>query len=164
MVKLAELAVDHAPAQAHVAVQALGLVLRGDEDLAQARVDAVGEREVDDAVGPAEGHRRLGALAGERVQALARPAGQQDRDHVPEQQHVMTQPPPRQARDRRTTRAGDPSPPPTRRGRQAMSYSPGSTSERSRPSTTITPPEQRLVGAEVGLPNSRPRGSRCPRA
>ena len=86
--ELAELAIDHVPAHAHVAVEALGLVLGGDEDLAQARVDAVGEREVDDPVRPAEGHRRLGALAGERVEPLAGAAGEQDRDHVPEQQDV----------------------------------------------------------------------------
>ena len=58
---------------------------------------------------------------------------------------------PRQPRERRTTRAGAPSPPATRSGRQAMSYSPGSTSERSSPSTTIDAgPEQRVVGREVG--------------
>ena len=139
--ELSELAVDDVPAHPHVAVEALRLVLGRDEDLAQAGVDAVREREVDDPIGTAERDGRLGALARERVEPLAGATREQDRDHVPEHQdvHERSYRPLRQARERRTTRAGAPSPPPTRKGRHAMSYSPGSTSERSSPSTTITP-------------------------
>ena len=61
--ELAELLRDDAPAHADVAVQRLRLVLRGDEDAPQARVDAVAQGEVDDAVGPAEVDGRLGAVA-----------------------------------------------------------------------------------------------------
>ena len=39
------------------------------------RVHEVGEHEVDDAIAAAEGHRRLGAVARERMQALALAAG-----------------------------------------------------------------------------------------
>ena len=71
-------------------------------------VDAVGEREVDDAVGAAEGHRGLGAVARERVQPLARPARQQHRHHVPQQEDVHAHPGrPGHSRGRSTTRAGD---------------------------------------------------------
>ena len=86
--ELAELGIHDAPAHADVAVQALGLVLRHDEDLAQARVDAVREREVDDAIGSAERHRRLGPVAGQREEALPGAAGEEDGHDVTEQQDV----------------------------------------------------------------------------
>jgi hypothetical protein len=86
--ELAQLRVDDAPAHAHVAVEALGLVLGGDEDLAEAGVHAVGEREVDDAVGPAEADGRLGAVLGEGVQALPRASGQEDGGHVAQEEDV----------------------------------------------------------------------------
>ena len=44
-------------------------------------VDAVGHRDVDQAVGPADGHHRLGALLRERVQARARAAAEDDGEH-----------------------------------------------------------------------------------
>jgi hypothetical protein len=46
-------------------------------DVPQPRVDAVAEREIDDAVGAAEKHRRLGAIACQRVQTLAGPSCKQ---------------------------------------------------------------------------------------
>ena len=52
------------------------LVLRGDADAADAGVDAVGQREVDDAELAAERHRRLGAPVGELLQPAAAAPGQ----------------------------------------------------------------------------------------
>ena len=75
------------PAFAHVAVEAEGLVLGEDEDAAQVAVDAIGQRDVDDAVDAAEGHGGLGAVARERPQALALAAGQQDTDGIAHQGH-----------------------------------------------------------------------------
>jgi len=64
--ELAEFAGDErAPAFADVAIERERLVLREDVDAAQAGVDAVGERDVDDAILAAEGNCRLGAVASE---------------------------------------------------------------------------------------------------
>ena len=71
--------------------------------------------EVDDAVRAAEVDGRLGAVLRQREQALARAAGEHDDEAVVEQ---------RRHRDqllRSTTRAGAPSAPTTRSGRQNMS-------------------------------------------
>ena len=65
-----------------VAVEAAGLVLGQDEDLAQAAVDAVGQGEVDDAVQAAERDGRLGPVAGERLEPRAPAAGQDDGQDV----------------------------------------------------------------------------------
>jgi len=54
---------DGAPAFADVAVEAERLVLREDVDVAQVRVDAVGEGDVDDAILTAEGDGGFGAIA-----------------------------------------------------------------------------------------------------
>src|SRR5258706_2965797 len=51
--------------------QGLGLELRQDVNRIDAGVDEVGEDKVDDAVFAAEGDRRLGAVPGQRVEALA---------------------------------------------------------------------------------------------
>ena len=70
--ELAQLAAEIAlPAEVDVPVEAHRLVLGEDEDLAHAAVEAVREGEVDDAVDAAERHGRLGAVAGERLQARA---------------------------------------------------------------------------------------------
>ena len=50
--------------------------------LAQIAVDAVGQREVDDAIQAAERHGRLGAVARQRLQACALAAGQNQRQNV----------------------------------------------------------------------------------
>jgi hypothetical protein len=42
-----------------------------DEDSAQARIDAVGESDVDDPVVPTKGHGRLGAITGKREEPFA---------------------------------------------------------------------------------------------
>jgi hypothetical protein len=76
--ELAELLGHHVPRHADVAVERQRLVLRGDEDAPQPRVDAVAEREVDDAVRAAEVHSGLGAIGRERRQAFSGAPGQQD--------------------------------------------------------------------------------------
>jgi hypothetical protein len=66
------------PPFADVPVQRQRLVLGQDEDLAQAGVDAVGERDVDDAVVPAKGHGRFGAIAGKRKEPFSGSARKQN--------------------------------------------------------------------------------------
>jgi hypothetical protein len=68
-----------APGLGDMPVQRMGLVLGQHDDLQVARVDEVGQREVDQAVDPAERHGRLGAIRGQGRQALALPAGKDDR-------------------------------------------------------------------------------------
>ena len=81
--KLAQLtAHDVAPAFTDMAVERERLVLRQDVDAAQIGVEAVGERDVDDAVDAAEGDGRLGAVARERIQTLTRSSRQQDSESV----------------------------------------------------------------------------------
>ena len=46
-------------------------------DLAQVRVDAVGERDVNNAIGAAEGHGGLGAVTREGIEPFTGPASQQ---------------------------------------------------------------------------------------
>ena len=75
------------PTLADVAVQAERLVLREDEDAAQVAVDAIGERDVDDAVDAAKGNGGFGAVARQRPQPFALAAGQQDTDGVAHQRH-----------------------------------------------------------------------------
>ena len=59
-------------------VQRRRVELRQRVDLVDARVDAVGHRDVDQAVVGAEGHGGLGALLGERVEAGAGAAAEDD--------------------------------------------------------------------------------------
>ena len=66
------------PSFADVPVERERLVLGEDEDLAQAGVDAVGEGDVDDAVVPAKGHGRFGAIAGEREEPFSGSARKQN--------------------------------------------------------------------------------------
>src|SRR4051794_15819484 len=63
-----------------MAVEAVALVLREDDDLAQARVDEVRQREVDEPVVAAERDGGLGAVRRQRRKALALSA----REHHPE--------------------------------------------------------------------------------
>ena len=74
--------VRHPPGLGDVPVQRVRLVLGQHDDLEIAAVDQVGQREVDHAVEPAERHRRLGPVRGERHQALALAAGEHDREHL----------------------------------------------------------------------------------
>ena len=79
---LVELAAEELPPLVDVPVQADGLVLGQDQDLAEVGIDAVGEGEVDDPVDPAERDGRLGPVAGQRLQARSPPPGQDDGQHV----------------------------------------------------------------------------------
>jgi hypothetical protein len=65
------------PPFADVPVQRQRLVLGQDINLAQPGVDAVGERDVDDAVMPAKRHCRFGPIAREWKQPLSCPASKQ---------------------------------------------------------------------------------------
>ena len=56
--------------------------MRQDKDAAEIAVDAIGERDVDDSIYPAEGDRRLGAVARERPEALALPSGEEYPDGI----------------------------------------------------------------------------------
>ena len=76
------------PALADVPVERKRFVLRQDEDAAQVAVDAIGKRDVNDAVDAAEGHGGLGAVARERPQPFALAAGQQNADRIAHQGHV----------------------------------------------------------------------------
>ena len=79
---LVELAAEEPPALVDVAVQADGLVLGQDEDLAEVAVDAVGEGEVDDAVDAAERDGGLGSIAGQGFEPGPSTAGQHDRQDI----------------------------------------------------------------------------------
>ena len=70
------------PRRRDVAVQRVALVLREHDDPVIAGVDQVRQREVDQAVVAAEGHRRLGPVQRQRRQALALAAREDDREHV----------------------------------------------------------------------------------
>jgi hypothetical protein len=113
--ELAELFGDDAPAHADVAVERQRLVLRRDVDASQARVDAVAQREVDDAVWPTKIDGRLRAVSSQRRQPFTRAARKHDDKAVVEQRGHDAQ------LLRRTTRAGAPSAPTTASGRQNIS-------------------------------------------
>ena len=83
---------QEAPAGADVARQAAGLVLRQHEDAAKIAVDAIGEREIDDAIESAERHGRLGAIAGQGFQPRALAPGQNQGQHI---SHKRISSPPR---------------------------------------------------------------------
>ena len=80
--ELADFAAENIPAFADLAIQRERLVLREDIDAAQAGVDAVGKRDVDDAVDAAEGNGWFGAVAGERIEALACASSEQDSERI----------------------------------------------------------------------------------
>ncbi len=61
-----------------VPVERRRVELRQHVDLADAAVDAVAHGHVDEPVGAADGHRRLRALLGQRVQPAAGAASQDD--------------------------------------------------------------------------------------
>jgi len=70
------------PALANMAVQRKGLVLGKDVDPTQVRINAVGERDINNAVDSAKGDRRLSSVTGEWVEPLACPSGQQHSQRV----------------------------------------------------------------------------------
>src|SRR4029079_3661461 len=128
--ELPELVGDDAPPEAEVAGERERLVLQRDEDLAQPRVQAVAQREIDDPVGAAEVDGGLGAFPGQGEEALTHASGQHHHDDVVEHGDPQRF---------NTTRAGAPSAPASRSGRQYISYCPASTSDRLSPSMMITP-------------------------
>ena len=82
--ELAELVGDHAPPHPEMAAERERLVLERDEDPAQAGVDAVAQREIDDPVRTTEIHRRLGAFLGQRIQPFPDAAGQDHYENLVE--------------------------------------------------------------------------------
>ena len=76
--ELAEFAAQEAPALADVLDQRVGLVLRQHRDLADARVEAVRQHEIDDAELAAERRGGLAAILGELLEPLAAPARHDD--------------------------------------------------------------------------------------
>ena len=58
------------------------LVLRENADPQIAGVDEIGQHEVDQPIGAAEGNRGLGPVGGQRIQPLALTAGQDNAQHV----------------------------------------------------------------------------------
>ena len=83
--EFAELAAQVAPAVLHVLDERLRLVLGEDRDLADARVHAVRQHEVDDTELAAERGGGLAAVRGEIVQPLAAPAGHDDGERAARQ-------------------------------------------------------------------------------
>jgi hypothetical protein len=82
--EFAQLFRDDIPTHADVTIERQRFVLRGDVDMPQPGIDAVAEREVDDAVRPAEIHRRLRAIFRERIQAFSHSAGEQNHENIVE--------------------------------------------------------------------------------
>ena len=80
--ELADFTAENIPAFADLTIQRERLVLREDEDAAQAGVDAVRKRDVDDAVDAAEDHGGFGAIASERIEALAGASSEQDSERI----------------------------------------------------------------------------------
>src|SRR6202000_28397 len=76
--ELVELAAQEAPAALQVAQQRMRLVLRDDRNAPDAGVQAVREREVDDAVLAAEMHGGFDALVGQRAEPCAATPGKYD--------------------------------------------------------------------------------------
>ena len=70
------------PPEPDVLLERTGPVLRKEIDPPQTGMDAIGKREVDDAIEAAEGDRGLGAVERERLEALALPAGENERERV----------------------------------------------------------------------------------
>jgi hypothetical protein len=80
---------ERRPAGADVPVQAEGLVLSKDENAAEIRIDAVLERDVDDAVESAKRHSRLGAVASEWPEAFSLASGKKHYDGISHVGHCL---------------------------------------------------------------------------
>src|SRR5205807_5548376 len=78
---------DGRPAGADVAAEAERLVLSEHENAAEIGIDAIGKRDVNDAIGGAEGDGGLGAVARERPQALALTTGEKNDKSVTHVRH-----------------------------------------------------------------------------
>src|SRR5229473_4655100 len=77
------------PARTDVTVKAKRLVLSEDENPAEIRIDAIGKRDVDDAVECAERNGRLGAVASQRPEAFALAPGKEYDDGIPHIGHWL---------------------------------------------------------------------------
>src|SRR5439155_24720390 len=73
-------------------VERVRFVLDQDDDLAQVRIHAVAEREVDDPVLPAKGNGGFGTLIGQRMQSLAATARQDHREDVLHKSGIVARP------------------------------------------------------------------------
>ncbi len=80
--ELAHFTAHNVPAFADVAIQRERLVLSKNVTPTQVGVDAVGERDVNDAVDPAEGHGRFGAVTSQRIEPFACSSSQQHSQSV----------------------------------------------------------------------------------
>ena len=76
--ELLQRGVQEVPASLQVLDQAVRLVLGRDTDPANAGIDAIAEREIDDAVLATERHRGLGTPIGQLLQPRASPTRQDD--------------------------------------------------------------------------------------
>ena len=74
---------ERRPTGADVAAQAEGLVLREDKNASQARINAVGKRDVNDAVEGAKRNGGFGAVARKRPKAFPLAAGKKYGDGIP---------------------------------------------------------------------------------
>ena len=70
------------PTKIDVAIQAHRFELGQQQHAHQAAVQAIGQREIDDAVGAAEGDRRLGPVSSQRLEAFSAATGQDYRQGV----------------------------------------------------------------------------------
>jgi len=80
--ELSDFSAEDVPAFADLAIERKRLVLGQDINAAQSGVDAVGKRDVDDAVDAAKGDGRLGAVAGQRIEAFASSSREQDPERI----------------------------------------------------------------------------------
>ena len=80
----------HPPGLGHVPVEAVRLVLRQHHDLPKSRIDQVRDREVDQPVLAAEGHRGFGSVLRQRHEALSLAAGEDDSEDLRRCRHVTT--------------------------------------------------------------------------
>ena len=80
--ELAHLAAQNVPAFADMAVERERLVLGEDVNAAQVGVQAVGKRDVDDAIDAAESDCGLGPIASERIKALPGAACQENPESI----------------------------------------------------------------------------------
>src|ERR1700678_3392019 len=80
--KFADLAPENVPAFANLTIQRQRLVLREDKNAAQAGIDTVRKRDVDDAIDAAEGHGRFGAIASKGIEALSSASGEQNSERI----------------------------------------------------------------------------------
>jgi hypothetical protein len=79
---LAELGGKDVPAVAQVPDQVQRFVLCEHQNTAEVGIDTIGQGEVNDAVRPAERHRRFRGILGQRVQALSGAPSQQNGQNI----------------------------------------------------------------------------------